>query len=399
MPGPGAGETRIARATRSVDHTTSALVAATFAAQSSGFVLPPLLPELATIFDASVASVGQLRAVSALAATMAPVVLIGRVRRWGPRRLITGGLALVVAGSVLAALAWDLGVLVAAHVFLGLGLGIVVSSCLSASAVWAPPSDRARLLSWTMMGPAAAAVVATPVAGALVLLSWRAAWLLPAFAAVLALVLVRDRPADAPAPHPGAADRLPAWRIPGVAAWCAGELLAYAGWSVVTLYAAALLIQSYGASPLLAAVVVSASASAFMVGNRLTRGRLGDPRPTLLATALALAVSGGAFGWLRPGFATSACLLVLLGLLNGGRSPAGSALGLQLAPRRTELMAARTSAQSLGYLTGAAVGGLVLSRLGYHALGTLMAALFCLAALPHLHALRSPSRPAGTTRS
>lgn len=387
--------------------TAAALLAAAFAAQSASFVLPPMLPVLAERFDVTVAEVGQLRAVSGLAAAVTPVLVAGPARRWSLRTLMAGGLALGTGGSLLTAFAWAFEVLVAAHVLLGAGLAVVLSAALAASADWAPPGGSSRLLSWTMMGPPAAAVVATPAAGALVALDWRLAWLLPVALSVVAGAALVSCPAVTPAAPPPLGRERP-WRIPGVAGWWVGELLAYTGWSMVVVYGAALLIESYGVGALPAAGMVSLSAVAFMVGNRLARGLLDRSRPLLLTLALALAVSAGAFGLLRAGFAASTALLGLLGLLNGGRSPTAVALGLRLAPgRRAELMGTRTSAQSLGYLAGAALGGLVLTRLGYGGLGVLMAVMFGCAALPHLAALRlktiaartsPPSRPHGRRR-
>jgi predicted MFS family arabinose efflux permease len=374
------------------------LVAAVFATQSGVFVLPPMLPRLAATFDVSVGAVGQLRAVSALVAALTPLVLAPVARRCNLRDLITWGLVLGAAGSAVAALAWNLGSLVAAHVLLGIGLALALSACLAASATWAEPGGEANLLSWTTTAMGAAAVVATPVAGALVVLDWRAAWLLPLGTGLLAICLVRTRPAGPPPPArrlgPGDART---WRHPGVAGWLAGELLAYAGWSVVTVYSAALLMKSYGVGPLLAGAAVSVSAAAYMVGNRLTRRLLDHPRPVLAMLALAMAAAGGAFGLVRVGFAASVLLLTVVGLLNGGRSPAGSARGLQLAPEaRIQVMAARTSVQSVGYLTGAAVGGLALAARGYDGLGALSAVMFGVASLPHLGARRR--RSAGPRR-
>ncbi len=379
--------TTTARASRRAVAAAPSLFAATFAAQATVFVLPPLLPALAATFGTSVGMAGQLRAVSGVAALVAPAAVLVLARHVGTRNLILLGLLLDAVGAIMALSAWTFGALVAAHAVMGIGFGMVLSACLAASAEWAPGGGRARLLSWTMMGMGAAAVVVTPLAGAAAMLGWRLAWLLPTAGSLVALGALATRPSAKVAPVGGGVS-FSTFRVPGAASWCTGELLAYAGWSIVTVYSAALFIQSYGTSPLVAGVTISASAAAFLVGNRLARPRLEAPRAPLLVLALAMAVSAAALGLARPSFGVSAVLLVLLGLFNGGRSPAGSALGLQLAPEhRLQLMAARTSAQSLGYLVGASCGGLVLTGHGFAGLGALMGVLFAMAALPHAVAL------------
>lgn len=381
------------RAPRRAVAAAPALFAAAFAAQATVFVLPPLLPALAATFGVSVGVAGQLRAVSGVAALFAPVVVVVLARRLGTRNLILLGLLLDGAGSSVALVAWTFRTLVVAHALMGAGLAMVVSSCLIASAEWTSEAGRGRLLSWTTMGMGAAAVVVTPLAGAVALLDWRVAWLLPTAGSLVAGCAMATRPSASKTVSVGSKPTDRTMCLPGVASWCTGEFFAYAGWSVVTVYSAALFIQSYGTSPPIAGVIISASASAFLMGNRLIRPRLDAPRAPLLVLALAMAGCGAALGLVRTSFTASAFLLVLLGLFNGGRSPAGSGLGLLLAPQhRLQLMAARTSAQSLGYLVGASCGGLVLIGHGFAGLGALMGVLFGMAALPHAGALAGHRR-------
>lgn len=364
------------------------LFAATFAAQATAFVLPPLLPDLAATFEVPVAVVGQLRAVSGVAALFALPVVVALARHLATRNLIILGLLLAGVGSAVALAAWAFPALVVAHALTGAGLGTVLSSCLTASADWTSDAGRSRLLSWTTMGMGAAAVVVTPLAGAATMINWRLAWLLPIAGTLIALSLIATRSPVRKATSGDNKAPVRSLRVPGVAGWCTGEFFAYAGWSIVTVYSAALFIESYDTSPLMAGVVISVSASAFLLGNRLVRPLLVAPRMPLLVLALAMASCGAALGLARTGFAVSSVLLVLLGLLNGGRNPAGSALGLLLAAeQRLQLMAARTSAQSLGYLVGAGCGGLVLAGQGFGGLGALMGVLFGMAALSHIGVL------------
>jgi predicted MFS family arabinose efflux permease len=70
--------------------------------------------------------------------------------------------------------------------------------------------------------------------------------------------------------------------------------------------------------------------------------------------------------------------------VNGRRSMFASALGMDTAPEdRVAVMSMPAAANQLGYLLGAAVGGLAIALGGFLALGAALAALFLGAALIH----------------
>lgn len=359
-----------------------------FAAQATLFVLPPILPRLAAEFAVPVAAAGQVRAITGLVAGATPFLLRLVPHPLVLKDVITTGLGVVAAGSLAAALAPDFPVFAAAHALIGVGLGLVLTAGLAAPAVWASPAERARTVSWALMGPPTAAILVTPAAGLLADLDWRLAWLAAPFAAsIVAAAAVRTHPAG---------DRLVLTQLPlrallrrpELASWVAGEFLAYSAWSGVTVYAGALLIRSYLVAPAVAALAIAASAAAFLAGNRLTRRWLEvGPRPMLLVLALALSATAAAWGAVRPDVWTSAALLVALGLLAGARTLVGSMFGLQTAGRHSvAVMGVRTTAQQYGYLVGAALGGTAISIGGYRGLGAVMSILFFLAAAPHARA-------------
>ena len=76
-----------------------------------------------------------------------------------------------------------------------------------------------------------------------------------------------------------------------------------------------------------------------------------------------------------------------LSFLAGGRTLAGGARGLNLAPElRLGVTGVRAAAIQFGSFIGAAVGGMALAIGGFTAAGLAFAALFAAAALPHLRA-------------
>jgi hypothetical protein len=104
---------------------------------------------------------------------------------------------------------------------------------------------------------------------------------------------------------------------------------------------------------------------------------------------------------LRLSAGVTLALLAAMAFVNGRRSMAASALGMDSAPDdRVAVMSMRAAANQLGYLLGAAAGGLALAVGGFSALGLTLAALFAAAVLIHFPSLvRTPgTRPTGGHR-
>jgi MFS transporter, DHA1 family, inner membrane transport protein len=80
--------------------------------------------------------------------------------------------------------------------------------------------------------------------------------------------------------------------------------------------------------------------------------------------------------------AAAALAFCIVGAAAGIRTPASSSLGLvQLPDHPGTMMAARTGATQLGYLVGAALGGVVIAAAGYRALSVVLAAGMVVSAL------------------
>jgi predicted MFS family arabinose efflux permease len=108
-------------------------------------------------------------------------------------------------------------------------------------------------------------------------------------------------------------------------------------------------------------------------------------RRLLVGLALSAVVTVAILGVVRPSFWFSEAVFYCLIFIAGGRTLAGSAFGLELAPeRRLGVTGVRTAALQSGYFVGAAVGGVALSAGGYDLLGLALGALFAVAAIPRL---------------
>jgi MFS transporter, DHA1 family, inner membrane transport protein len=373
-----------------------ALFLCLFAGQAGVIAISPVLADVAADFDVSTATAGQLRSVSGLVAGLVALAMGTLTGRFGLRELLVIGLSLLATGSLLSAAAPTFIVLAAAQVAVGAGLAMVLAGGLAAAAEWSSPERRAQVLSWTLIGQPAAWIVGMPLIGLVGDVSWRWGWIAVPFAAsVLALLAVGSRPSD-PAREQGTGAWRLLWRRRDVAGWALGELMAYSAWTGTVVFAGALLVQSYGASAGTAGLLLGAAAIAYVPGNFLARRWVDrSSRPLLVWLPLVAAASVALFGAYRPALGISVVALATLAFLNGGRTIAGSHLGLEVcSQRRVFAMRLRATANQFGYLLGAALGGLALSLGGYRAMGLAFATMFALASIPHLVALGARRRAA-----
>jgi predicted MFS family arabinose efflux permease len=373
---------------RSLGHPSLVLFACLFASQSGLLVLSPILVDVAREFDVSTATAGQLRSISGAMGGVTALLLATAARRPGLRELLSLGAALLALASALSAAAPSFFVLAAAQAVLGVGTGLLVAVGIAAAGEWPAAAHRPQVLAWAIAGMPAAWIAGMPVVGAVADSGWRAAWIaVPTAAGLIALALVRLRPPDAPSRRSG--DAVAAWRRPDVARFAAGELLANAAWASVLTYSGALLLESYAISPAVVALGLGLMATAMLPGTFTARRRTADATLRLLAGLTAFQGAAViALGALRVGVAVTLALLAVMAFVNGRRSMFASALGMDTAPEdRVAVMSMRAAANQLGYLLGAAAGGLALALGGFLALALALAGMFLTAALIHFPAV------------
>ena len=366
-----------------------ALLAALAASQAALVVLNPLLPDVAHDLGVSVATAGQLRTVSGLAAGIAALTAGLWATRLGLRELLFFGVGTLAVGSVVSAISPDFPVLIGAQVLAGFGIGISYSAAVAATAEWAPPVDRSRVLAIALLGPPLAWIVGMPLVGAVGEVSWRLAWLvIPVGMALVATILLLRRPATPPAP--ARAGLRTVFTYPGVVRWSTGELLAFSGWAGALVYVGALLVDTYDLSIAATGLALGFGALVYVPGNLLFR-RWVDAysRRLLVALAISAAATVAVLYALRPSVWFTIAAFAALSFIAGGRTLAGSARGLGLAPEvRLGVTGVRTAALQSGYFVGAALGGIALASGGYSLVGVAFAVLFLGAAIPHLVPLR-----------
>ncbi|WP_246080291.1 DHA2 family efflux MFS transporter permease subunit [Nonomuraea mesophila] len=155
---------------------------------------------LAGAFSTSLSTVGWTSTGFLLAVTATIPFTTWAVDRFGGKRLWLVGLALFLAGSLLAGLAWNVGSLIAFRVLQGFGAGLLDPLVLILLARAAGPRRAGRVMGLMgvvlSLGP-----VLGPIAGGAVLagLSWRWMFLLSVPVGLIALLLaVRVIPAEEP---------------------------------------------------------------------------------------------------------------------------------------------------------------------------------------------------------
>jgi DHA1 family inner membrane transport protein len=360
-----------------------ALFAAMFAAQAGLLSLGPLLPDVASDFGVSAAAAGQVRTIGGLAggATAVAVALLGS--RLGLRGILIAGHLMLALGTLASAAAPTLAVLAAGQAAVGGAAGFLIAGALAASVAWSAPGERARALAVASLGQPMSWVAGMPLGGLLAELDWRYSLLgVPLVASLAGMAALARQRRPLHSGSPGRTLRsLPAWAVP--------ELLSYAAWSGVLVFAGALLIESYSVSPGVVGLLLGGVALAALPGNVLARPWLGGhARELVVLLGLAAALLTALFGIVRPGPAASTAILAMLVLVACTRTVAGSALALQSAgQRRLSAMGVRAASGQFGYLLGAAVGGAALAAGGYELLGISLSALFALGTVPHLTAV------------
>lgn len=355
------------------------------ATQAALLVLTPILASVAADFEVSTAVAGQLRTVSGLTAGVTALLSGLAAARIGLRELVGVGLAAVLVGSVVSALAPGFALLAVAQVPIGVGVGVCYSATVAAVAEWSTPADRSWVLSRALLGPPLAWVVGMPLGGAAGEISWRLSWIVVPVALTLAgLAALARRDSTPPAELKAVLHTV--LRHPGVARWSLGELMAYSAWLGVLLFVGALFVESHGLSVGATGVALGAAALMYVPGNLLFRRWIdAHGRLMLIALALASAALTVALGGVRPNPWVSLALFGLLSFVAGGRTLAGGARALDLAPHlRLGVTGVRTAAIHFGSFVGAAVGGAALAAGGFTTLGLAFAVMYVLAAIPHV---------------
>jgi predicted MFS family arabinose efflux permease len=384
----------VTRRTRDHAGVSAVLFLSLFSSQAALIATTPVLAQIAGDLGVSTALAGQLRTITGLAAGVTALLLPRIAGRVGLGRQLLGASLLVAVGSFASAAAPSFAVLALAQVPVGVGVAIFMTTSMIAAAAWAPPELRTRVLAWALLGQPAAWIVGMPTIGLLGEQSWRYAWLaMPLAGSMLAGAAVVRRVSERPQPVRPARLAV-ALSDRNLARWLLAELLANTAWAGTIVFAGALFVESYGASPRLTGLVLAVAAGAYVAGNRVAERRAWNrTRWALVGLPLGLAVSAALFGAWRPSIPVSALSLSAAAFAAGARTFVSSAHGLAARDEfRPALMASRAATMQFGYFGGSLAGGTALAVGGYAVFGAAMSVLFLAAAVTLAAGARSAAR-------
>lgn len=379
------------------------LVLATTATQASIVVLAPLLVEIGHSLDASVSAVGIARSVLAGTAFAAALAIGPLIDRIGIRPLIVRGAALGLAGAAATAASPTLAVFYAAHVITGLGVGCLLSAGFAGVASYFSGREMAWAMGYVVGAQSLAWIVGNPIVGTLAQVgSWRLSYLVPAsicLAALLAGLALRpvaghtagppaarepDAPTVAARPEPISDGLRAVFADSSARRWTISELVAYTAWSAELTYAAVFYIRNYDTGVGTIGFLLAGGSVVFLLTS-LNTARLTTRftrKPLLVASAVGMgAMLVPMLNW-APSTAGTFGMFCVMAVFAGLRLAGSSALGLEQLPDRPgAMMGARTSAAQLGYMIGAAGGGVVLALWGFGTLGFVLFAGMALSGL------------------
>jgi len=253
------------------------LAGALFVVATNGFLIAGLLPHIADTLEVHVSDVGY--AITFYAATVAVAapatsVIFSRVSR---TTLMTIGLVLVSAGTVVAALAPTLEVFIGGRVIAALGGAAVVPVATASAAALAAPEHRGRAIGLVVVGFTASTAFGAPIGTALAALGgWRIPLLgLAGMALVVAALIglfVRRVPIDPPV---SLARRFGVLGNPRLVLALLTTVFAVAGFNVVYIFSSSVVRQATGGDGSAFALLLLIYGVAGLFGNSLG-GQLTD---------------------------------------------------------------------------------------------------------------------------
>jgi predicted MFS family arabinose efflux permease len=356
------------------------LALGTFAIGTEGFMIAPLLPDLAHDLSVSLVSAGQLVTVFALTYALSSPVLTAITGHIDRRRLLIASMLAFSAANFVAWSAHSYPSLLAARILLAVAAGLYVPNANALASAIVEPSRRGTALSIVTGGISVAVALGVPL-GALVgdRFGWRLNFGALALIATAGLLNFLAGDIASRLPVASLRERVEVARQPAILLALLSTMLWAAGAYAVYTYLALFLARATGIAGSSVSAVLFMWGIAAVIGLRFG-GRLTDRsgHPSVIVTSLSLL----ALAFLT--LSTTAVLLppatadapILLAIALWGVSawsffPAQqmrliSIAGVKVAPVALSLNA---SFQFLGFSAGAALGSLTLAKASPLALG------------------------------
>jgi predicted MFS family arabinose efflux permease len=159
----------------------------TFAIGTEGFMIAPLLPRLAQDLSVSLVAAGQLVTVFTLAYALSSPILTALTGGISRRNLLIGSMLAFAAANVVAALAANYWLLMAARILLAFSAGLYVPNANALAGAVVEPHHRGRALGIVTGGTSIAVALGVPVSALIGhSFGWRMTFVIVAGLSVLA---------------------------------------------------------------------------------------------------------------------------------------------------------------------------------------------------------------------
>jgi predicted MFS family arabinose efflux permease len=351
----------------------------------ANIVMAALLLQLSAEFGITLAAAGLVTAAFAVPGIVVPIFAGPYSDRYGRKRFLVTGTAVLGIGMLAAAAAPSFGLLVVFRAVAGIGGALCISSLVAAVADASPYRERGRAIALLSAANAGVTIIGIPIAGILAeATSWRASVGLIGVLAVIAAGIVAIRlPRSSSSPsgitlrglYTAVLEDRSALLLLAVAfSHFVGSTM-WGTFLVVFLQTAFTLPQG------VASTLALTSGLGFLVGSQ-AGGRYGDRIGHQWILASGLVVGAGAvvaITLLPIGLPFALAMNVALGAALGARAVSHPALLTARLPRaRATLLALSNSVGRLSDAFGATLGGILIASSGFWLLGLACAATFLL---------------------
>ena len=356
------------------------LVITRFALGIPSLLMSLLLIEIGATFGLSVGAAGQISTVASTAAFAGALAMGFLSMRFRHKHLLLAGTSLFMLAAVGCAFSPLFPVMVAFYALGGLGGSMAIPMTSTMVGDLYPVSERASVMGYLLASGALSFVVGAPVITFIEGYGgWRTPFLvfvfpLVALGTVLSYLGIPSAPSgeEAPSEWRGVGEGFRAVLLDRSAVACLlGSALNAACWQAIVLYSISFLRQNFQVSAGFASLYIIGGASIYIVGS-LVSGRVIN-RFGRRRTTVAMSVLAGAFTIIYynvPDPWISTALSYLASLFTGFRSSASSSLTLEQVPTyRGTMMSISSASGNIGVALGAWLGGLMLLRYDYRALG------------------------------
>ncbi|GAB3869135.1 MFS transporter [Kibdelosporangium lantanae] len=327
-----------------------------------GFVLPGLLPPIATDLSVSVATAGQLTTAFAITYAIGSPVIATVTGHLDRRVVIGAGMVTFLVGMLLQAVGTTYAFVLVGRVVAALGAAAFQANAFAVAGVLARPERRARSFAMIGAGSSLASVLGVPLGLAIgQWLGWRGTMWAIVLLGVAAAVLAAVGVPSVTLPATTLRSRLRVLVTPRILVLLVVSALVLAPTYLVITYTAA--IVGTGAS----LVALFVNGAGFFLGNRLA-GRYVDRFPPLATLMVALTAMAGVTvalsvvaHWLVP----TLVALFALGLVASFLFiPQQSRVFVAGGDHAAVALSLNGSMNYVGAAVGTAVGGVVLATAG-----------------------------------